>query len=476
MLKKIFRDRGLRYWLPAYFIQAAASVFQKRGQGRATQHIIFLICDHYEPKHKTTKSNQDVERVRTWVKEYPEFAERCKKEFGHYPRHSWFYPPHHGLEHLQGLNELVFKGYGELELHYHHDNDTSETFTNDIKETIKNYNQLGILLGSAEQLRPCFSFIHGDWALDNSAHGKYCGVNDELTILQNEGCWGDFTMPSAEECQTRKINSIYYAIDDPYRPKSHDKGIDARVGIKNPRGLFMMQGPLGINWGAPKTPKIENASLTSSNWGRKDRVKYWINCGIHVKGKPEWTFVKLHTHGAVEKDHDALIGERAFKMHQYLNQNYNDGSKYKLHYVTAREAFNICKAAEDGCDGDPDDYFDYVIKPYANNYYRTSRPHVLKQCSDSNIEIEYLEKGLDNRIDVKNILVKSIKGRINHLNIDRSLLSICIKTENDEQIEIDVADGYSLESASVGFFEKNGNTFVVKISGGDVTLNFSKLN
>jgi hypothetical protein len=283
-------------------------------------------------------------------------------------------------------------------------------------------------------------------------------------------------MPSAEECQTRKINSIYYAIDDPDKPKSHDSGIDACVGVKNPQGLFMMQGPLGVNWHAPKTPKIENASLTSSNWGRNDRVNYWVNCGIHVKGKPEWVFVKLHTHGAVEKDHDALIGDRAFKMHQYLNQNYNDGSQYKLHYVTAREAFNICKAAEDGCDGDPGDYFDYVIKPYANNYYRTSQLHDLKQCSDSNIEIEYLERDSEKSIYVKNMLVRSIKGMINYLNIDRTSLSINIKSEIDEPLEVGVADGYRLDSVSVGDVEKNNNIYTIKKSGSEVVISFIENN
>jgi hypothetical protein len=34
-----------------------------------------------------------------------------------------------------------------------------------------------------------------------------------------------------------------------------------------------------------------------------------------------------------------------------------------LHYVTAREMFNVARAAMDGKSGDPSAYFDYVIKP-----------------------------------------------------------------------------------------------------------------
>ena len=71
-------------------------------------------------------------------------------------------------------------------------------------------------------------------------------MNNEIEILRETGCYADFTLPSAPSpTQTRKINSIYYAVDDPHRPKSHDWGID--VGSRTRavrRGLMMIQGPL----------------------------------------------------------------------------------------------------------------------------------------------------------------------------------------------------------------------------------------
>jgi len=48
-------------------------------------------------------------------------------------------------------------------------------------------------------------------------------------------------------------------------------------------------------------------------------------------------------------------------MHAYLEQAYNDGERYVLHYVTAREMYNIARAAEDGCTGDPGRYRDHVL-------------------------------------------------------------------------------------------------------------------
>ena len=38
----------------------------------------------------------------------------------------------------------------------------------------------------------------------------------------------------------------------------------------------------------------------------------------------------------------------------------------KLHFMTAREAFNVIKSAEDGKQGNPEDYRDYKIGKYRN--------------------------------------------------------------------------------------------------------------
>jgi len=402
---------------------------------------MFLICDHYEPKHKVTRDNQDIERVSSWVDGYPEFAKQCLSEFGHYPLHSWFYPPHHGYEHIDQLNRLVYHGYGELELHYHHDNDTSEKFFHDMTDVIKIYNRKGALLTSGNEIKSTFAFIHGDWALDNSAHGKYCGVNDELTILDKIGCWGDFTMPSAEECQTRKINSIYYAVDNPHKPKSHDTGKDARVGKTNPEGLFMLQGPLGINWKRSGLPKVENASITDSNWGREDRVKYWIKSNVHVKGKPEWKFIKLHTHGAVERDHDALFGKKALQMHRYLNQYYNDGTKYKLHYVTARQAYNICKAAEAGMTGDPDLFLDYVIPPYSNHFYHSNQEHILNTCTDNLLSIDFPStENHEIELLLRAPFIEKVTGDFVNIQVDK--LNNIITLQKVGRISLSTTDGF----------------------------------
>jgi hypothetical protein len=94
-----------------------------------------------------------------------------------------------------------------------------------------------------------------------------------------------------------------------------------------------------------------------------ERVDAWVKTGIHVTGRPEWVFVKIHTHGTQERDIDTLLGPQMDAMHTYLEQAYNDGKAYVLHYVTAREIYNIIKAAEAGKDGDPNQWRDYILPP-----------------------------------------------------------------------------------------------------------------
>ena len=86
-----------------------------------------------------------------------------------------------------------------------------------------------------------------------------------------------------------------------------------------------------------------------------------------LKGKDNWIFVKTYTHGASPRNWKMLLEDGGFEMmFSYLQQNYNDGVKYVLHYVTAREAFNIIKAAEMGKNGNPSEFRDFIIKPYKN--------------------------------------------------------------------------------------------------------------
>ena len=90
--------------------------------------------------------------------------------------------------------------------------------------------------------------------------------------------------------------------------------------------------------------------------------------GVHVPGRPEWLFIKLFAHGAGSPaDIEAVTGPDFDRLLEALERDYNDGTRYVLHYITAREAYNIAMAAADGKTGNPVDYLDYVIPPYLSS-------------------------------------------------------------------------------------------------------------
>ena len=72
--------------------------------------------------------------------------------------------------------------------------------------------------------------------------------------------------------------------------------------------------------------------------------------------------MKVHTHGTQERDTDTVLGRPMREAFEYLGSRYNDGTNWKLHYVSARETFNIIKAAEAGAAGDPGAYRDFIVK------------------------------------------------------------------------------------------------------------------
>ena len=94
----------------------------------------------------------------------------------------------------------------------------------------------------------------------------------------------------------------------------------------------------------------------------QERIDLWVKQHIHVKNKPDWTFIKIHTHGTQEPDMPVLLGSETDKMFTYLEDKYNDGNKYVLHYVSAREMYNIAVAAAEGKSGSPNEYRDYIYE------------------------------------------------------------------------------------------------------------------
>ena len=361
--------RNAQLWLPGLIAS------RRRQQGVRVEgptHILFCIADHFEPAHGSPGLEVERARVQTWTKQLPKLVQPFRDADGCPPRHTFFYPAEqYRREHLDALAFLSEAGLAEVEVHLHHDRDTSDGLRATLLEFTNRLFRGHGLLTTTPDHRVAYGFIHGNWALDNARpDGRFCGVNDEITVLRETGCYADFTQPAAPDVsQTRTVNSLYYAVDDPARPRSHDRGVEAHVGkpLRRP-GLLLVQGPIALNWERRVfgvVPGLDVGAIDGSPGYAPAlcRFRRWVDARIAVRGRPDWVFVKVHTHGALERNAATLLGSRMAALHDAINREFNDGHRYRLHYVTAREIFNIVRAAEAGEPGSPGDYRDYVLPP-----------------------------------------------------------------------------------------------------------------
>ena len=357
--------KNLHVWLWSYIVRKPEP--PKDGE---PVHIIFTFCDHYEPQWHKPTYEEEVARVDRWCTQYAELASKHRDADGNFPKHTFFYPEEeYREEHLAKIADLCAKGYGEIEIHLHHDDDTAEGLTKTINGFLETLDiKHNAIARDPETGKYQFAFIHGNWALDNSRNdGRWCGVNNELAVLADLGCYADFTLPSApSDTQTAKVNSIYYATGIDGKAKAHNNGVDLEAGKSQGGDLLLIQGPLCLNWKDRKfgiLPKIENSDIRLSSPPTPHRVDMWVNCAIQVKKQPQWRFIKIHTHGAQEGDMDTLLGAPTDDMFSYLEEKYNDGKHYVLHYASAREMYNIAMAAHENKTGNPNEYRDFKVVP-----------------------------------------------------------------------------------------------------------------
>ncbi len=334
--------------------------------------LIVCVADHFEPRVGSADAVTARRRLDDWLDRYPAIADCHHDADGRRPAHSFFYPwDEYCREEALLLQQLCREGYGEIEIHLHHCDDTEATLRTKLESAIAEFRACGAL-STWPSGRPAFAFIHGNWALDNSRQDgdrNFCGVNSEIRLLRDLGCYADFTFPAwHQEAQPRVTNAIYYATDDPAAPKSHDRGIRATVGASDQGDLLLVQGTLTTFLDRTANGMrlaMDDSDLASYRRYAPKRADRWIHAGIHVDGLPNRVFVKLHCHGAADDNLECLLGADLDAMFTDLENRYNDGVRYRLHYVTAREMFNIIRATELDVSLPPDAARDYLLKPPA---------------------------------------------------------------------------------------------------------------
>jgi hypothetical protein len=357
------RAKRFDTWLGGYARHALRDALAPRAP--APRHVLFAFCDHFEPLWNEVGHAQASARVRFWVEHYPRLAAELRDADGRSPRHTFFFPgEQYEPAWLEALAGLARRGLAEVEVHLHHEGDTPETLRRDLLGTATRFASHGHLARGPDG-RPRYAFIHGNWCLANArADGTRCGVDAELPLLFETGCYADFTFPAApDESQPSIVNQIYWPKGDLAKRRAYEAGERAKVGRVRRDRILLVEGPLALATRSRRIPlRIENGAVTAEDPGTPERVATWIRQNVHIEGRPDWVFVKVHTHGAPELAAASLLGAGGLVMHRALAA-YNDGRAYVLHYVTAREMFNIAIACMEGATGNPIEYRDHVLPP-----------------------------------------------------------------------------------------------------------------
>lgn len=214
---------------------------------------------------------------------------------------------------------------------------------------------------------PKYAFVHGNLALANSCGGRFCGVDEEMQILADTGCYADMTLASApDESQVAVINKIYECGFSLTEKAPHRRGKSVEAGRNHLPLPLIFTGPLVFNWtrkvkGMP-VPRLEDGALVSNQPMDLARFNRWKNANITVKGRTDWIFVKLYCHGFFDHDQAACIGTGAREFFSKINEHGEKTGDYKVYFASAREAANMVFAAIDGQKGAPGEFRDYRLK------------------------------------------------------------------------------------------------------------------
>lgn len=360
-------------WLPTYMWQR---ISRRRPRGNPL-HLIFSLADHFEPsflpENPSGFAPLDVQRQRLaeWCRVYPKIFNAWHDSAGFPFVHTYFYPAEqYEPSLLELLAEHCHAGWGEIEIQLHHGvhaPDTAENTSRQIIQFRESLVKVGCLSRAPGDEGPRYGFVHGNWALANSAGGRFCGVDQEMQILAETGCFADFTLPSAPNpAQVAEINALYECALPLDMREPHRRGHRLRAGFPPQSFPLIFEGPLMLDFTHRAKggffPRIENSALTGSNPPSMHRLQLWIDAAIAVEDRPDWIFIKLHCHGMDPTDRDSMLGESVQRFLFDLTEWVREKPRYRLHFVTGREMVNIALAASDGHEGSPSDYRDYWFR------------------------------------------------------------------------------------------------------------------
>jgi hypothetical protein len=343
----IFHECYRFRWLVSYLKTPPHVIFKTdKAIPESPVDIYIALCDHYRPFTGNVSQEIAELRVVTWCREYDRIARQHVDSSGNHPIHTIFYSESdYNPYFIDTIGRCCRNGITDVEILLDHNRDTSANFKRKIEEYRDVLFHHHGLLRKDKYGKIIFGFIHGNWALDNARpDGKWCGVRDEVSILKETGCYADFTYPSAPDItQPPIINSIYFTSPCHKKYVPHESGTALKCGSWNYNDLLCIQGPLVIQTDAifHLPVKIDRGEISYRNPFSRKRMDEWILRAPRIKGNSTSIFIKLYTVGMVDQAIRYLFSENGLhQLWSILEQNYDDGEHFRIHYVSAWSMYN----------------------------------------------------------------------------------------------------------------------------------------
>ena len=323
--------RHAEIWLGPYLKDR----LRKAARGVKPKRAWVVVADHYEPLGMGASVETALGRVARWRDKWPRIADDAPRDAaGGRPQYSFFYPQE------EYRREIARRDRGDGAAWRGRRGGASASRQRAAGCLHPEGNRIlpgltddhGLL--RQQDGRTVFGFIHGNWALDNSRpDGRCCGLNGEIALLRDLGCYADFTMPSLPSAtQGRVVNQIYWCTNNPgNRPKSHDHGIEATVGGGRRGDLLIITGPLGLRFGERLLPRLETGEIAGYDLPTRARVRRWFDLAPTIGDD---LFLKLYTHGAQERNLEPLLGGGLGNLFRWLAEE-AERRGIEIHWATA---------------------------------------------------------------------------------------------------------------------------------------------
>ena len=183
-------------------------------------HLILALADHFEPSivpedgQKRAPRSEQERRLGWWTREYPKVVDGWRDHDGRPLVHTYFYPAE---QYDEGLIDMLAES---LPCRVGRSRDPSAPRNSSIPTPPKilancwwnsatNWPSAIAVSPSRRAPRlPRYAFVHGNFALANSAGGLQCGVDSEMQILAETGCYADMTLPTASGIRRKRKRLI----------------------------------------------------------------------------------------------------------------------------------------------------------------------------------------------------------------------------------------------------------------------------